>query len=186
MVDQRGFPIHALVNDYGPHVLHPSSVYPSLDIPPSSVHFVFCPTKARSACTVQRNTYGRRCSPEDMLSTPMRVLSMQRGQSSRKRLSPPFGHPEVNCRAMEGVDQRLDSFEGCSGGRGSWLYPGGGFCLVRPVKSVPWSLLVNRFTVLNVKEVNTDICEPIDAPLPSALDRKALPRRPKWEKRLPR
>jgi len=39
---------------------------------------------------------------------------------------------------------------------------------------------------LNVEEVNTDICEPIDAPPPSALVRIALPRRPKWEKRLPR
>jgi len=39
---------------------------------------------------------------------------------------------------------------------------------------------------LNIEEVNTDICESIDAPLLSALDRKALPRRPKWEKRLPR
>jgi len=57
---------------------------------------------------------------------------------------------------------------------------------VQPAKSVPWSLLVNKFAVLNIKEVNTDICEPIDAPLPSALDRKALPQRPKWEKRLPR
>ena len=47
---------------------------------------------------------------------------------------------------------------------------------------MPWLLLVNRFTVLNVEEVNTDICEPIDAPLPSALDRKALPQRPKWKK----
>jgi len=57
---------------------------------------------------------------------------------------------------------------------------------VRQVKSVPQSLLVNRFAVLNVEEVNTDICEPIDAPPPSALVRTALPRRPKWEKRLPR
>ena len=48
------------------------------------------------------------------------------------------------------------------------------------------SLLVNRFAVLNVEEVNTDIYEPIDIPLPSTLDRKALPRRPKWEKRLSR
>jgi len=39
---------------------------------------------------------------------------------------------------------------------------------------------------LNIEEVNTDICKPINAPLPSALDRKALPQRPKWEKRLPR
>jgi len=38
---------------------------------------------------------------------------------------------------------------------------------------------------LNVKEVNTDICEPIDTLLPSAPNKKALPRRPKWEKRLP-
>jgi len=38
---------------------------------------------------------------------------------------------------------------------------------------------------LNVEEVNTDICEPTDVLPPSALDRKALPRRPKWEKRLP-
>jgi len=52
------------------------------------------------------------------------------------------------------------------------------------VKSVPRSLLVNRFAVLNVEEVNTDICEPIDTPLPSSLDRKALSQRPKWEKRL--
>jgi len=38
---------------------------------------------------------------------------------------------------------------------------------------------------LNVEEVNTEICEPIDALPPSALDKKAPPRRPKWEKRLP-
>jgi len=50
---------------------------------------------------------------------------------------------------------------------------------------MPRSLLVNRFAVLNIKEVNTDIYEPIDAPLPSAPDRKALPWRLKWEKRLP-
>jgi len=39
---------------------------------------------------------------------------------------------------------------------------------------------------LNVEEVNTDICEPIDTLPPSALVRTALPWRPKWEKRLPR
>jgi len=39
---------------------------------------------------------------------------------------------------------------------------------------------------LNVEEVNTDVREPIDALPPSTPDRKALPRRPKWEKRLPR
>jgi len=57
---------------------------------------------------------------------------------------------------------------------------------VRLAKSAPWSLLVNRFIVLNVEEVNTDIYEPIDALPPFALVRTALPRRPKWEKRLPR
>ena len=46
--------------------------------------------------------------------------------------------------------------------------------------------LVNRFTVLNIEEVNVDIHEPIDTPLPSALDRKALSQKPKWEKRLPK
>jgi len=66
--------------------------------------------------------------------------------------------------------------------------PAGGFCLARPAKSAPRSLLVNRFAVLDVEEVNTDICEPIDAPplSPSALDRTAQPWKPKWEKRLPK
>jgi len=46
---------------------------------------------------------------------------------------------------------------------------------VRLAKSVPQSLLVNRFAVLDIKEVNTDIREPIDAPplSSSALDRTA-------------
>jgi len=39
---------------------------------------------------------------------------------------------------------------------------------------------------LNVEEVNTDICKPINASPPFALIRTALPWRPKWEKRLPR
>jgi len=52
----------------------------------------------------------------------------------------------------------------------------------------PRSLLVNRFAVLDVEEVNTEIREPINAPplFPSAPVRTALPWRPKWEKRLPR
>ena len=116
----------------------------------------------------------------------MRVLSVWRGQPSRKGLSLPLGRLEANHRATGGIDQRLDGFEECSRGRGSWLCSGEEFCLVRLAKSVPWSLLVNRFAVLNVEEVNTDIYEPIDIPLPFTLDRKALPRRPKWEKRLPR
>jgi len=53
---------------------------------------------------------------------------------------------------------------------------------------VPRSLLVNRFAVLDIEEVNTDICEPIDIPLLplSALDRTTQPWKPKWEKRLPK
>jgi len=48
--------------------------------------------------------------------------------------------------------------------------------------------LANRFAVLDVEEVNTEIREPIDIPpfFPSAPVRTALPRRPKWEKRLPK
>ena len=46
---------------------------------------------------------------------------------------------------------------------------------MQPVKSAPWLPLVNRFTVLDIKEVNTDICEPIDTPSlsPSTLDKIA-------------
>ena len=56
------------------------------------------------------------------------------------------------------------------------------------MKSVPQLLLVNRFAVLDVEEVNTDICEPIDAPplSPFASDRTAQPQKPKWKKRLPK
>jgi len=59
---------------------------------------------------------------------------------------------------------------------------------VRLVKSVPQLPLVNRFTVLDVEEVNTDIREPIDIPSlsPSTPDRIAQPWRPKWERRLPK
>jgi len=57
---------------------------------------------------------------------------------------------------------------------------------VQPAKSAPQLPLVNRFVVLNIEEVNTDIREPIDASLPSALDRKVLPQKLKWEKRLPK
>jgi len=51
---------------------------------------------------------------------------------------------------------------------------------------MPRSLLVNRFAVLDVEEVNTDISEPIDASSlsSSALDRTMQPRKPKWKKRL--
>jgi len=68
------------------------------------------------------------------------------------------------------------------------LSPRGGFCLAWPAKSAPRSLLVNRFAVLDIEEVNTDISEPIDAPSlsSSALDRTTQPQKPKWKKRLPK
>jgi len=55
---------------------------------------------------------------------------------------------------------------------------------VQLVKSVPQSPLVNRFAILNIEEANTNVSEPIDAPLPSTLDWKVLPWKLKWEKRL--
>jgi len=116
------------------------------------------------------------------------MLLMQRAQLSRKGLSPPSRRPEVNCGATGRIDQRFDGLERCSSRRRSWLLPRGGFCLAQLAKSAPRLLLVNRFAILDVEEVNTEICEPIDAPplSLSALVRTALPWRPKWEKKLPR
>jgi len=53
---------------------------------------------------------------------------------------------------------------------------------------VPQSLPVNRFAVLDVEEVNTEMSEPIDAPSlsSSAPDRTTQSQKPKWEKRLPK
>ena len=126
--------------------------------------------------------------PEDAPCTSARMLSMRRAQPSCKGLSPLSRCPEVNHGATGRIDRRFNGSERCSSRRGSWLLPGGGFCLTRPAKSAPWSLLVNRFAVLDVEEVNTEVCEPIDAPSlsPSAPVGTALPRRPKWEKRLPK
>ena len=49
------------------------------------------------------------------------------------------------------------------------------------VKSAPRLLLVNRFAVLDVEEINTDIREPIDTPSfsLSAPDKTVQPQRPK-------
>jgi len=118
----------------------------------------------------------------------MGMLSMWRVQPSGKELSPPSRCPKVNCGATGRIDQRFDGLEGCSSRRGSWLLPGEGFCLAQLAKSAPQSLLVNRFAVLDVEEVNTEIREPIDAPplFPPTPVRTALPQRPKWEKKLPR
>ena len=109
----------------------------------------------------------------------MQVLLVRRGQPSHEGLSLPLGCLEVNRGAEEGIDWRFNGPEGCSRGRGSLLNPGRGFCLAQPAKSVPWLLLVNRFAVLDIEEVNTDIHEPIDTPSlsPSASDRVAQPQR---------
>jgi len=87
---------------------------------------------------------------------------------------------------MGRIDQRFDGLERCSSKRESWLLPREGFCLAWPAKSAPQSPLVNRFAVLDVEEVNTEIRKPIDTPpiSPSPPVRTPLPRRPKWEKRL--
>ena len=169
-------------------MLRPSPACPSLDVPPASVRSTPHPSKTHSACTSQRDTYGRGHYLEGALYTSMRMLSMRRAQPSRKGLSPPSRHLEVNRGATGRIDQRFDGLERCSSRRGSWLLPRGGFCLVWLVKSAPRSLLVNRFAILDVEEVNTEICEPIDAPplSPSTLVKTALPWRPKWEKKLPR
>ena len=47
---------------------------------------------------------------------------------------------------------------------------------MRLAKSTPRLLLVNRFAILNVEEVNTNICKPIDIPPPlrSGQDSPAL------------
>jgi len=68
------------------------------------------------------------------------------------------------------------------------LNPGKGFCLAQPARSAPQSLLVNRFAVLDIEEVNTDISEPIDASSlsSSTLDRTTQPQKPKWKKKLPK
>jgi len=160
-------------------VLRPSPAYPSLDALSASVRSTPCSPKTRSACAIRRDTYGHGHHPEDAPHTSAGMLLMRRAQPSREGLSPLSRHPEVNRGAIGRIDRRFDGLERCSSRRGSWLLPGGEFCLAQLAKSVPRSLLVNRFAVLDIEEVNTDICEPIDAPPPSAPVRTALPRRPK-------
>ena len=148
----------------GVTMLRPSPACPSLDVLPASVHSVPRSPETHSACTIWRDTYEREHHLEDAPCTSAGMLSMQRAQPSRKGLSPPSRRLEVNRRATERIDQRFDGLERCGSRRGSWLLPRGGFCLAQPAKSMLRSLLVNRFAVLDVKEVNTEICEPIDAP----------------------
>ena len=166
---------------------HSALACPSLNILPASVRSAPYSPETCSVCTIRRDTYGRGHHPKDVPYTSVGMLSMRRAQPSRKGLSSPSRRPKVNHRATGRIDRRFDGLERCSSRRGSWLLPRGGFCLARLVKSALWSLLVNRFAILDVKEVNTEIREPIDAPplSPSAPARTALPRRPKWEKKTP-
>ena len=173
-VGERSLSIDTPVNDLGPYMLCPSLTDPSLDIPLSSNNSAPHSTEALSA-------YTHRCrrSPENTLFTSTRMLSVQRGQLSCEGLSLPLRRLKVNCRTKGRTDWRLDGPEGYSRGKGNLLCSREEFCLVQLVKSVPWSPLVNRFTVLNIEEVNTDICKPIDIPPLSTLDRKLLSWKPK-------
>ena len=178
-VGKRSLSIDTPVNDLGPYMLCPSSIDPSLDTPLSSNNSAPCSIQALSA-------YTHRCrhSPENMLFTSTRMLSVWRGQLFREGLLLLLRRLKVNCRTKERTDWRLDSPEGYSRGRGNLLCSRKEFCLVQLAKSMPWSPLVNRFTVLNIEEVNTDICEPINTSSLSTPDRKLLSRKPKWERRL--
>ena len=162
-------------------MLRSSLACPSLDVLPASVRSAPRSPETCSAYTIWRDTYRRGHCPEDVPYTSAGMLSMRRAQLSREGLSLPSRHPEVNRGATGRIDQRFDGFQRRSSRRGSWLLPGGGFCLAQLAKSTPRSLLVNRFTVLDVEEINTEIHEPIDAPplFPPAPVRTALPQRPK-------
>ena len=170
-VDKQSLSIHALVDNLAPYMLCPSSTDPSLDTLLSSNSSALHSAKASSTNTIWRNTYEGRRSLENVLFTSVRILSVQRGQLSCEGLPLLLGRLKVNCRTKGGTDWRLDGSEGCSRGRG--------FCLVWLAKSGPWSPLVNRFPVLNIEEINTDTCEPIDAHTLSTLDKKSLPQKPK-------
>ena len=180
-VGEWSFSINTPVNDLGPYMLCPFLTDLSLDILLSSNNSAPHSTKALSA-------YTHRCrrSPENMLFTSTRMLSVQRGQLSHEGLPLLLRHLKVNCRTKGKTDWRLDGPEGYSRGKGNLLCPREEFCLVQLVKSVPWLPLVNRFTVLNIEEVNTDICEPINTPSLFTLDKKLLSWKPKWERRLPK
>ena len=95
-----------LANEVFQSTLCPCSTNPFLCTLLSSSSSVFCSAKTPSASTytVWRNTYKRKHSPENMLFTSTRLLSVQRGQLSCEGLSPPFGCPEVNRRAKRGID----------------------------------------------------------------------------------
>jgi len=77
-------------------VLCPSSIDPFLGTPSpsdsSAPHF----TKALSTYTVGKNTYGHKHSPKDVFFASVRVLLIQKDQSSCEELLPLLGHPKVN------------------------------------------------------------------------------------------
>ena len=81
-------------------MLCPSLVYPFLDVPPFSVYSAPYSTETHSTCTVWRNTYGNRCSPEGALLTSTRVLLVWRGQPPCKGLPLLLGYPKANHEAM--------------------------------------------------------------------------------------
>jgi len=60
-------------------------------------------TLSASTYTIQRNTHGHRCSPENTLFTSVRLLSVQRGQPSCEGLPLLFGRLKVNHRAKRGI-----------------------------------------------------------------------------------
>ena len=93
-----------LANEAFQSTLHPCLTNPFLCTPLFSSSSAFRSTKTASACTIWRNTHGRRCSLENVLLTSMRLLSVRRGQPSCKGLLPLFGRPEVNHGAKGGID----------------------------------------------------------------------------------
>ena len=186
MVGEWSLPIHALFNNLDPYVLCSSLIDPAPNTLFPSGSSALHSAEAPFTYTIGRDTYGRRCSPKDALFISTRVLSVRRGQSSCEELPPPPECLKVNHRTEGGIDWRLNDPEECSGGGGSLPYSRRGFCLAQPAKSAPQLLSVNRFTVLNIEETNTDTSELIDVPITSTPDRKVLSRKPKWEKRLPK
>ena len=121
MIGKQSLSINAPVNNLGPYILHPSLTNPSLNTPLFSNNSALHSTKTLSAYTIWRNTYGYRCSLENMPLTSARMLSVQRGQLSHKGLPPPLGYSKVNYRTKGGTDWRLNGPKGYSRGRESLL-----------------------------------------------------------------
>jgi len=95
-----------LANEAFQSTLRPYSTNPffGTPLPSSSSTFRSAQTSATSACTIWRNTHGRRRCPENAPFTSTRLLSLQRDQPSCEGLPPPFGRSEVNRRAKRETD----------------------------------------------------------------------------------